>query len=147
MGWVTEHAPISDEVNTCIQCGLCLPSCPTFRLTGRETASPRGRLTAMAAVADGFAVDEFFADIMESCLQCRACEVVCPAFVPFGKTMEAARAEVVAQHHTRGRGIRRLVVGRGLRSQRFAAIVDTWCLACAAGAGSGFSFPGVFEGG
>ena len=118
MGWVTEHAPIASEVNTCIQCGLCLPSCPTFRLTGRETASPRGRLTAMAAVADGFPVDQSFADIMGSCLQCRACEVVCPAFVPFGKTMEAARAEVSAQHHTRGRGVRRLLVGRALRSRR-----------------------------
>jgi len=118
MGWVTEHAPIASEVNTCIQCGLCLPSCPTFRLTGRETASPRGRLTAMAAVVDGFPVDQSFADIMGSCLQCRACEVVCPAFVPFGKTMEAARVEVSAQHHTRGRGVRRLLVGRALRSRR-----------------------------
>lgn len=96
MGWVTDDAPIASEVNTCIQCGLCLPSCPTFRLTGRETESPRGRLTAMTAVAEGMAVDEHFARIMDSCLQCRACEVVCPAFVPFGKTMEAARAEVAA---------------------------------------------------
>ena len=118
MGWVTADAPIGDEVGTCIQCGLCLPSCPTFRLTGLETASPRGRLTAMLAVADGMAVDQHFSGIMDSCLQCRACEVVCPAFVPFGKTMEAARAEVAAQQPSLGRRLRRLVVGRGLRNRR-----------------------------
>lgn len=125
MGWVTDDAPIASEVNTCIQCGLCLPSCPTFRLTGRETESPRGRLTAMTAVAEGMAVDEHFARIMDSCLQCRACEVVCPAFVPFGKTMEAARAEVAAQLGGRGRRTRRLIVGRGLRSRRALRLVTT----------------------
>ena len=118
MGWVTEHAPHADDLASCVQCGLCLPSCPTFRLTGLETASPRGRLTAMSAVAAGRSVDRRFAEIMGACLQCRACEVVCPAFVPFGKSMEGARAEVAAQLPGAGRRLRRLVTGRLLRSRR-----------------------------
>ena len=117
MGWVTEHAPHPDDLASCVQCGLCLPSCPTFRLTGLETASPRGRLTAMSAVAAGRPVDRRFAEIMGACLQCRACEVVCPAFVPFGKAMEGARAEVAAQLPGSGRRLRRLVTGRLLRSR------------------------------
>ena len=123
MGWVTEHAPHPDDLASCVQCGLCLPSCPTFRLTGLETASPRGRLTAMSAVAAGRPVDDRFAEIMGSCLQCRACEVVCPGFVPFGKAMEGARAELAAQLPGVGRRIRRLVTVRLLRSRvaiRFA---------------------------
>lgn len=123
MGWVTEHAPHPDDLASCVQCGLCLPSCPTFRLTGLETASPRGRLTAMSAVAAGRPVDSRFADIMGSCLQCRACEVVCPGFVPFGKAMEGARAELAVQLPGVGRRIRRLVTARLLRSRgaiRFA---------------------------
>ncbi|MDE0168354.1 MAG: (Fe-S)-binding protein [bacterium] len=117
MGWVTDHAPHPDDLASCVQCGLCLPSCPTFRLTGLETASPRGRLTAMAAVAAGRPVDNRFAEIMGSCLQCRACEVVCPGFVPFGKAMEGARAEVAAQLPGLGRRIRWLVTVRMLRSR------------------------------
>lgn len=118
MGWITEHAPRPDHLASCIQCGLCLPSCPTFRLTGLETASPRGRLAAMSAAAAGHQVDERFAEMMGSCLQCRACETVCPAFVPFGLSMEGARAEIAAQTPGAGRRLRRLVTARLLRSRR-----------------------------
>lgn len=118
MGWVTEHAPLWEDLNGCIQCGLCLPVCPTFRLTGQETASPRGRLTAMSAVALGMSVDDRFAGMMGLCLQCRACETACPSFVPFGRAMEGARAEVAAQAPGAGRRVRRLVTTRLLRSRR-----------------------------
>lgn len=98
MPWVTEHHATRDELNACVQCGLCLPVCPTFRLTGRETASPRGRLHAMSAVADGaIEVDEAFAGIIDFCLGCRACEPVCPGLVPYGRTLEGTRAEIDAQ--------------------------------------------------
>ena len=117
MSWVTAHAPHPDDLAACVQCGLCLPSCPTYRLTGLETASPRGRLTAMSAVAAGMPVDQRFAEIMGSCLQCRACEVVCPGFVPFGKAMEGARAEVAGQLPGPGRRLRRLVTARLLRNR------------------------------
>lgn len=98
MPWVTEHHPTTDELNSCVQCGLCLPACPTFRLTGRETASPRGRLHAMSAVHSGVVgVDEAFAAIIDFCLGCRACEPVCPSLVPYGRALEGARAEIDAQ--------------------------------------------------
>jgi glycolate oxidase iron-sulfur subunit len=73
MPWVTEYHPTTEELNACVQCGLCLPVCPTFRLTGRETASPRGRLQAMSAVHGGIIeVDQSFAGILDFCLGCRA---------------------------------------------------------------------------
>jgi len=107
MPWVTEHHPTTEELNACVQCGLCLPVCPTFRLTGRETASPRGRLHAMSAVHDGLIeVDEAFAGILDFCLGCRACEPVCPGLVPYGRTLEGARAEIDAQIAGRAGGDR-----------------------------------------
>lgn len=115
MGWVTDVHPTSEELNACVQCGLCLPTCPTFRLTGKETHSPRGRLMAMAAVAADVApVDGAFAEIMESCLQCRACETACPSLVPFGRAMEGARAELREQHGHET--LRRVGLSRGLDS-------------------------------
>lgn len=115
MGWVTKHAPTRAELSACVECGLCLPHCPTFRLTGKETASPRGRLMAMSAVAAGVAeIDETFADIMSFCLQCRACEAVCPSLVPFGRAMEGTRVEIAAQLPSRVRRVRHLLLGRVL---------------------------------
>jgi glycolate oxidase iron-sulfur subunit len=83
------------DLNACVACGLCLPHCPTYRLTGEESASPRGRIAAMRAVSDGVAdVDASFASFMDLCLVCRACEDVCPSHVPFGRMMERARAQI-----------------------------------------------------
>lgn len=117
MGWETSHAPRQAELDGCVTCGLCLPHCPTFRLTGSESASPRGRLAAMAAVASGVAeVDERFEEVMGLCLQCRACEPVCPSVVPFGRAMEGARAEIAAQRPNRRRRTRAWILGRALAS-------------------------------
>ncbi|MFO7298966.1 MAG: (Fe-S)-binding protein [Actinomycetes bacterium] len=113
---MTDLHPTEAELNSCVQCGLCLAVCPTFRLTGRETASPRGRLHAMMAVRDGVSgVDETFAGIIDFCLGCRACEPVCPSMVPYGRALEGARAEIVAQ--VPGRSRRRVLLGRVVPSR------------------------------
>lgn len=94
-GWTGEDHPSDADLNSCVACGLCLPHCPTYRLTGEESASPRGRIAAMRAVGDGVAtVDDTFASFMDLCLVCRACEDVCPSHVPFGRMMERARVQV-----------------------------------------------------
>ncbi len=89
------EAPTEADLSTCVACGLCLPHCPTYRLTGEESASPRGRIAAMRAVSEGRAdVDRTFARFMDICLVCRACEEVCPSHVPFGRMMEHARVQI-----------------------------------------------------
>jgi glycolate oxidase iron-sulfur subunit len=81
-----------DELSACVQCGLCLPHCPTFRVTGEESASPRGRISLMREVQqNGAAIDDAFVGYMDACVQCRACEPACPAGVPFGRLMERTR--------------------------------------------------------
>jgi glycolate oxidase iron-sulfur subunit len=117
MAWVTDDQPADVDLDSCVTCGLCLPVCPTFRLTGDETASPRGRLTAISAIAQGEVdVDQRFDEITGFCLQCRACETVCPSLVPFGAIIEAARSEAVAQVPQRQDAVRRFALGTALGS-------------------------------
>jgi glycolate oxidase iron-sulfur subunit len=105
--WTPGDAPTTADLNACVACGLCLPHCPTYRLTGEESASPRGRIAAMRAVHEGRATtDETFARFMDLCLVCRACEDVCPSHVPFGRMMEAARTQIEPQRSARTRVLR-----------------------------------------
>ncbi len=81
------------DLAACVQCGLCLPHCPTFRVTGDEAQSPRGRIALMRGVQwEGGAVDGAFHDAIDSCVQCRGCETACPSGVPFGRLMTRTRA-------------------------------------------------------
>src|SRR6478609_4820397 len=78
----------------CVQCGLCLPHCPTYRLDAAETESPRGRIAYMKAVALGSVAPTALGDLhLDHCLGCRRCEGACPAGVEYGSLLIAAREE------------------------------------------------------
>jgi glycolate oxidase iron-sulfur subunit len=84
-----------DDLATCVHCGLCLDACPTFRITGLETESPRGRIYLMTQWKRGtMAFDEGQVRHIDLCLGCRTCEAVCPSGVPYGRIIEAGRADV-----------------------------------------------------
>jgi glycolate dehydrogenase iron-sulfur subunit len=79
----------------CVHCGLCLTSCPTYRATGRETSSPRGRIYLMRGLAEGRLEEkETLAEEAFLCLGCRACETACPSGVHYGEMLEHARAAI-----------------------------------------------------
>lgn len=88
--------PSDAIINTCVHCGLCLSSCPTYRETGLEMFSPRGRIYLMKGVADGRIgmESDVFQEQMSACLNCRACEAVCPSGVQYGQILEASRTQI-----------------------------------------------------
>jgi glycolate oxidase iron-sulfur subunit len=110
-----------DELATCVGCGLCLPHCPTWRVTGDEALSPRGRIGAMRLVESGeLSIDSGVLRSIDTCVQCRGCEPACPSAVPFGRLMEGTRASIARTtrpvrwwHRAalRALGSRRLVLG------------------------------------
>jgi len=100
-GFSGEDIPEEDLMRACVHCGMCLSSCPTYRITGQEMSSPRGRLWLMNAVAEGRMElnDPVFEEQMFQCLDCRACEAVCPSGVQYGPLVEAARAQIENHRH------------------------------------------------
>jgi glycolate oxidase iron-sulfur subunit len=94
-------APDLDVIRSCVHCGFCLPTCPTYVLTGKERSSPRGRIWLMKAVTEGRMdmMDPIFEHEMSFCLNCRACEAVCPSGVQYGQILEASRAQLERAHN------------------------------------------------
>ncbi|HEY6959014.1 MAG TPA: heterodisulfide reductase-related iron-sulfur binding cluster [Candidatus Limnocylindria bacterium] len=93
----------SEDLATCISCGLCLNDCPTYRILGDEADSPRGRIQLIRTlVAADAAPSDQVTEHIEACLVCRACETACPSGVPFGRIMEGAR-EVLHERRREGR--------------------------------------------
>jgi glycolate oxidase iron-sulfur subunit len=106
-------APADDDLATCVHCGLCLNYCPTFRITGLETESPRGRLYLMTQwKRGGLPFTEELAQHIDLCLGCRTCEAVCPSGVPYGRIIEHGRAEV---ERLRGPSPKSVLVRQSLR--------------------------------
>ncbi|RXY99789.1 (Fe-S)-binding protein [Fictibacillus sp. S7] len=76
----------------CVQCGYCLPACPTYETMGKETHSPRGRINLVKMVAEGKSSVENMREPIEKCLGCRACQTVCPTNVQYGEILEGAKS-------------------------------------------------------
>lgn len=85
---------MDDPLRACVHCGLCLEDCPTYRLTGDEANSPRGRLFLWRALEEGRLDPDKWTDFYtDECVGCLACESVCPANVPYAHLLEKARHE------------------------------------------------------
>lgn len=80
------------EADQCVACGLCLPLCPTYRVTKDENDSPRGRIALIRALAKRqLDADDALISYLNRCTLCRACESGCPAAVGFEALMNRAR--------------------------------------------------------
>lgn len=89
----------------CVHCGLCLNVCPTYRLTGRENSSPRGRIYLMRGIVEArVEAGPTVAEELHFCLGCRACETACPSGVEYGAMLEHARSALVLSGARRGVG-------------------------------------------
>jgi glycolate oxidase iron-sulfur subunit len=85
-------------IKTCIHCGFCLPTCPTYAVWGEEMDSPRGRIVLMREAAETGGSLGSIATHIDRCLGCMACVTACPSGVRYDELIEQMRPEVERRH-------------------------------------------------
>jgi glycolate oxidase iron-sulfur subunit len=96
---VTEHqAQQADSIlRTCVHCGLCNATCPTYQILNNECDGPRGRIYLIKQVLEGQAATLTTLTHLDRCLTCRACETTCPSGVQYGKLLDIGREQLEQQ--------------------------------------------------
>jgi len=99
-------------LRTCVHCGFCLSTCPTYQLLDDELDSPRGRIYLMKEVLEGQITTQKTQLHLDRCLSCRACETACPSGVRYGRLIDICRNVVEKQVK---RSVRTKIVRYALR--------------------------------
>ncbi len=101
-------------LRTCVHCGFCNATCPTYQLLGDERDGPRGRIYLMKELLESRDDDDQVTDEtrlhLDRCLTCLNCETTCPSGVEYHKLLNIGRAEIE----------RRVPRPAGERAQRYA---------------------------
>ena len=120
-----DGATINGTIKACIHCGICLPACPTYQVTGNEGHSPRGRLYLINnLLTNELGEREAVVKYLDGCLECSACETVCPSGVDYINILEYARHDLGLTNYTKGffAFIRRLAFSFVLPSRKLMNI-------------------------
>ncbi|PPA70826.1 (Fe-S)-binding protein [Jeotgalibacillus proteolyticus] len=118
-----------DETFSCVKCGYCLPSCPTYLAFGKESHSPRGRIQLVKLAAEGKIGIEDLENPIDYCLGCRACETVCPTNVEYGKILDSA-IDVLGEYRKdkqsfSEKAIRTVIFKQALPNKKMLKLVGT----------------------
>jgi len=91
----TEAGAEADQIlRTCVHCGLCTATCPTYQVLGNELDSPRGRIYLVKSMLEGEQVSDITRLHLDRCLTCQACETTCPSGVNYHRLLDIGRAEI-----------------------------------------------------
>ncbi|WP_009632701.1 (Fe-S)-binding protein [Synechocystis sp. PCC 7509] len=94
-GFDEQNPPNPKLIDTCVHCGFCLSTCPSYRVIGKEMDSPRGRIYLMDAINKGeISLNEATVEHFDSCLGCLACVTTCPSGVQYDKLLVATRPQI-----------------------------------------------------
>lgn len=110
----TPEGDIAERIlRSCVHCGFCLATCPTYQILGNELDSPRGRIYLMKQVLEGATPTAKTQLHLDRCLTCRNCETTCPSGVEYGKLLDIGRHIVEEK------------VGRSTRESAARALLKT----------------------
>jgi glycolate oxidase iron-sulfur subunit len=108
-------------LRSCVHCGFCNATCPTYQLLGDELDGPRGRIYLIKQVLEGAAPTRETQQHLDRCLTCRNCESTCPSGVKYGQLVDIGR-EIVEERVNRptAEALMRTALREGLNSAAFA---------------------------
>jgi len=98
-----DHPDIKDAeiiLRSCVHCGFCTATCPTYQLLGDELDGPRGRIYLIKQVLEGNEISHKTQSHLDRCLTCRACESTCPSGVRYSHLLNIGR-EVINEQVSR----------------------------------------------
>ncbi len=86
-----ESEELGSILRTCVHCGFCTATCPTYQLTNNELDGPRGRIYLLKQMFEGQPVSALTQRHLDRCLTCRGCETTCPSGVRYGRLLDIGR--------------------------------------------------------
>ena len=112
-------------LRSCVHCGFCTATCPTYQLLGDELDGPRGRIYLIKQMLEGQPVSHETQLHLDRCLTCRACETSCPSGVRYGRLVDIGRgiAEQLITRSWPARLYRRLLRAVIPHAARFATLL------------------------
>nr|WP_067294988.1 glycolate oxidase subunit GlcF [Marinobacterium profundum] len=81
-------------LRSCVHCGFCTATCPTYQELNDERDGPRGRIYLIKQLLEEGTVTEKTRTHLDRCLTCRSCETTCPSGVQYGRLVDIGRAIV-----------------------------------------------------
>jgi glycolate oxidase iron-sulfur subunit len=114
-------------LRSCVHCGFCNATCPTYQILGNELDGPRGRIYLIKQLLEGEPVTQKTQLHLDRCLSCRNCETTCPSGVNYHALLDIGRAELErrverpASEQLLREGLRRVVP----RPALFGALLKT----------------------
>ena len=112
-------------LRSCVHCGFCTATCPTYQLLGDELDGPRGRIYLLKQVFEGGQTSRITQQHLDRCLICRSCETTCPSGVQYHRLLELGQSVLASKVP---RSLRERLLRWGLRlvvpkPQRFAFVL------------------------
>ncbi|GAV20347.1 glycolate oxidase iron-sulfur subunit [Mariprofundus micogutta] len=127
----TDAGKEADRIlRSCVHCGFCTATCPTYQLMGDELDGPRGRIYQIKEMLEGAEVSEKTLGHLDRCLSCRGCETTCPSGVEYGHLVDIGRevAETRIKRPMRTRMMRKLLASVLPDRLRFSRLLKTAAL-------------------
>ncbi len=99
-------------LRSCVHCGLCNATCPTYQELGDERDGPRGRIYLIKQLLEQGQASDKTSVHLDRCLTCLSCETTCPSLVQYGRLVDIGRGILEQRVH---RSVRERIIRWGLR--------------------------------